>query len=188
MIVHRQESNHLIAETFVNLPLARPASQVLSSPSSGPSFHGIVLSTIRDGIDAQCVEARFLHWQPLIVIIAIPASSSRKEGTHWTHFGTTSSFRNTYHRRDLHCKHHDIGGVTDTSWHFVHFTKSLIHSNSQALMMAPEFPRCLQTDLHDTIGGHQGKPLVFDKAVTTTKPDLINVVGHVSILRQMARP
>ena len=187
MIVHRQESNHLVAAAFTVLPLSLPASQVLASSSTGPSFHGILLATIRGGIDAQLVETCFLRWQPLITIVALPASSSRKERTQWTRFGTTSSFRNTYHRRDLHCKHHDIGGVTDTAWYFVHFTKSLVHSNSRAVMMAPEFPRSLQTALHDTIGGHKGRPLVFEKAATAAKSEGINVVGQVSILRQMTQ-
>ena len=81
MIVHRQESNHLVAEAFIDLPLSLPASQVLLSSSAGPSFHGVLLATIRDGINAQCVEVCFLRWQPLITIVAIPASSSRKERT-----------------------------------------------------------------------------------------------------------
>ena len=75
-----------------------------------------------------------------------------------------------YHKRDDHATHSDFGGVTTSSWHFVHLTRtSHPHLFQQAIMMPPQFSCPLQTALQDTIGAPRGKTVVVEK-VTSTQP------------------
>ena len=147
-----------------------------------------MLATIMNNEDATEVMALFKRWQPLIAVIAMPSSSSRRERASWAKAGGPGTLNKQYIRRDIDCTHSDIGGVTTASWHFVHYSRDEVIGPTQAVMMAPDFPRPLQSALHDTFGGYKkGRKLVFEKTATTAPLSGPNVIGYASIVNQMHR-
>ena len=71
-------------------------------------------------------------------------------------------------------------------WHFVHLTHIECGLEKDAIMMAPQFSRPLQTALDNTQGALRRKTVVFEPTRKSQAPQ-DNIVGHVSIVRQMGR-
>ena len=137
-----------------------------------------MLATIQDQYDASDVRALFEAWQPLIAILALPSCLTRKE-RHMFLRGQSSPFkRPEYTRVELSCHHPDFGGVTSSTWHFVHYSRSGGPTEKDALMMAPQFPRPLQTALDDTLGESRRATVVVEEAQTATPTnELPHILG-----------
>ena len=76
--------------------------------------------------------------------------------------------------------------MTQSMWHFVHLTRIEGGLEKYAILMAPQFSYPLQTALDDTQGALRGKAVVFEPTQESQAPQ-DNIVGHVSIVRQMSR-
>lgn len=177
-ITHRQKDNHNLHHLF-KLPKSTSVAKALSSLPTAECWNGIMLCTIASLLDADDGAQLFRHWQPLIAIVAVPSSLSRKCREAFIRRFQASS-GDYYSRRDIHCSHSDIGGVTSSRWHFYHFsrTQEMGDTSKQAVMMAPQFSRHLQTALDDTIGDSKWKNAQFDK-VHSTEP-LFNSTCHIT--------
>ena len=140
-----------------------------------------MIGTIIDEQGSIDSAALFKVWQPLIAIFAVPASTPRSLFGRWyvnIRVGATSY----YDRKDITISHHAIGGVTTTKWRFVHLSRrsALGDMSKQAVMMAPQFSRHLQTALQDTIGKTPLKSVKFEKASTAAPLSGCSVTGYVS--------
>ena len=156
VITHKAQDNHRIRSSF-NLPRSIPVSKAQLPPFADSNWNGVLLATIQDDGDAEDVRALFEAWQPLIVIIALPSNLSRKKRSIYSSFKNGSLNRIGYQRKDVKVRHEDVGGVTESAWHFVHFNRIKNGPPQGAIMMAPQFSCLLQTALDDTQGAIRGK-------------------------------
>jgi hypothetical protein len=193
--VHRQSNNHRISQHF-SLPRSVSVARAICPPLAGKPWNGILLATLHGIEDAQDVRALLEAWQPLIAIIALPSTSSRSDRNQWlktvfpfeVHPGLNQQ---PYHRKDVTCRHTELGGVTTSLWHFVHISRlGQVPPNKQAIMMAPEFSRALQTALQDTLGApYKGKRPVFEPTHTVRPLKGVNTaVLGVTIEQQSLMP
>ena len=74
-----------------------------------------------------------------------------------------------------------MGGVTESEWHFVHLNRLETELSKEAVMMAPQFSRPLQTALDNTRGPISGRKLVFEARSRAPLPQ--NIAGYVTIPR-----
>ena len=185
-IVHRQQPNHKICQLF-KLPRSISVAQALSSPPpAGTQWNGIMLATISSDQDSSDVFQLFSNWQPLIAIIAVPSTASRKQRSLWLQFQDGSTPVKTYVKLSIwNVRHADAGGVTTSCWHFHRISRgnTLGQASKQAVMMAPQFTRHLQTALQDTIGGSKWESKEFEKADEALSSSGITIVGHMSSIK-----
>ena len=88
-----------------------------------------------------------------------------------------------YQVKSYNIRHADIGGVTQTSWRFVHLSHKETEVPKEAIMTARTYWRSLQTSSDDTIG--------VSPFNVKFEPDLLNegasmgpvIVGHVTLNR-----
>ena len=99
-VVHTQQSNHQIKELF-NLPRSISVVTAQSTLPSRTPWDGIFLSTIHGERDAQDAGVLFEKWQPVIAILALPSSLSRKERNLLSGFKDGSFKDHRYSRQDL---------------------------------------------------------------------------------------
>lgn len=180
-VIHREQNNHKIYKTF-KLPRSISVSQALSSPSaSDVTWNGIMLGTLLGDKDAVDAAALFKKWQPLIAIFAMPVSTPRHQQNLWL-VSIRSGGTTVYTKKKFTLSHHAIGGVTSTVWQFVHLSRrsELGDLPMQAIMMAPQFSRPLQTALQDTIGGTKLKSVVFEKTSTVAPLKGCSILGYAS--------
>ena len=139
------------------------------------------MGTILTEAESSDFKTLFELRKPLIAIVAVPSSIPAKTRRSWvTSFSRT--LVSCYVTRDISCSHNDIGGVTTSRWNFHHLSryKELGGIPKQAIMMAPQFSRSLQTTLQDTIEGSKWKTVEFDKISTVSPLHGCNIVGYVS--------
>ena len=181
-VIHRHQTNIKIHQLF-KLPKPISVAKALSSlsPPAETSWNGIMLGTIRDEEDAADAAKLFKDWQPLIAIFAVPVSIPRQEQDPWIK-NIQASTSGYYNRKVFTLSHSAIGGVTTTRWRFTHLTRqsTLGELPKQAIMMAPQFSRPLQTALQDTIGGSSLKNVVFEKAATVAPLHGSSIVGFAT--------
>ena len=161
VIAHRAQNNHLIRSSF-DLPQSIPVSEAQLPPFANSSWNGVLLATIQDDDDAEDVRALFDAWQPLIAINTLPSHLSRKKRSIYSSSENGLLNRIGYQRKDVKVRHEDVGGVTESAWHFVHFNRIEGGLPRGAIMMAPQFSRPLQTALDDTQGEIRGKTFVLE--------------------------
>ena len=153
-IIHRQKDNHKINKLF-KLPCSISFQKAVTTTTHPQEFWtGIMMGTILTEAESSDFKTLFELWKPLIAIVAVPSLIPAKTRRSWvTSFSRT--LVSCYVTRDISCSHNDIGGVTRTRWNFYHLSryKELGGIPKQAIMMAPQFSRSLQTALQDTIGG-----------------------------------
>ena len=119
----------------------------LTMPPMG-DWNGLMLATVCSEEESSLAN-RMLHaWQPWIVIFAYPPHLSRSRvlrlGPHP---------RSSYEKKTIKCRHTDVGGVTNSSWTLLHFSRLHTQPSRPSLMTMNVYPRPLQTALDDTVGG-----------------------------------
>jgi hypothetical protein len=180
VIVHWQLSNHQINEQF-NLPCSVPVALAPVPPLANSHWNGILLITIRGENNAQDAGMLFERWQPLIAIIALPSTLSRFKRNTYSSFNKGPFKQDGYKRRDIKIFHSSVGGMTESEWHFVHLNRLETELSKEAVMMAPQFLRPLQTALDDTRGPVLGRKVVFEARSCAPLPQ--NITGYVTIPR-----
>ena len=165
VIVHRHRSNHRLRGMF-KLPASVSAASVLSSSlSTGNVWGGVMLATIRDQDTATDAGALFEAWRPRIAILALPTELSRRKRIEYSSAVVEPAKRLDYNRLiEVPIRHGEVGGVTSTIWKFTYLTRDLGSLSKEAIMIAPQFQRPLQTALDDTQGPPGGKAVVFEEA------------------------
>ena len=140
-----------------------------------------MLGTINGAKDAAAVSSLFKKWQPLIAIIAIP--DYIKYDVRMGCFSTILlGLASEYNKRKIRLSHSAIGGVTNSVWHVLHLSRRSVLGalTKQALMMAPQFLRPLQTALQDTLGESALKSVKFEQASTAAPLSGSSITGYVS--------
>lgn len=139
-----------------------------------------MLGTINGAKDAAAVSSLFKKWQPLIAIIAIP--DSIKFELRVQCFASIPDGSSEYNKRNIKLSHSAIGGVTNSVWHVLHLSRRSVLGvlTKQALMMAPQFLRPLQTALQDTLGESALKSVKFEQASTAAPLSVSSITGYVS--------
>ena len=117
----------------------------------GP-WDGCLLATIATASEAQLVSGLFKRWRPAIAILSIHASFSRSDTIGMLPAGLPLF----YHKKMLTLRHSAIGGVSTSSWRFIHYTRWGEVTSYPSIMTSGNLPRFLQTALSDTIGGARG--------------------------------
>jgi len=167
VIVHRHRSNHRLRGMF-KLPASVSAASVLSSPlSTGNVWGGVMLATIRDQDMATDAGALFEACCPWIAILALPTELSRRKRIEYSSAVVEPAKRLDYNRlteAEVPIRHGEVGGVTSMIWKFTYLTRDLGSLSKEAIMIAPQFQRPLQTALDDTQGPPGGKAVVFEEA------------------------
>ena len=180
MIVHRQKNNHKINKYSNCLRLYHFKKASTTTAHSQEFWTGIMMGTVLNEAESSDFKTLFQLWKPVVAIIAVPSSIPAKTRRSWvTSFSGT--LRLCYVTRDISCSHNNIGGVTTSKWNFYHLSryKELGGISKQAIMMAPQFSRSLQTALQDTIGGTKWKTDELDKTSMVAPLQGINIMGYI---------
>lgn len=147
---HRDQNKlmHLVSD----FPSPTPLASALTLPPhiSHGSWKGLMLATIQTDKDAALVNKCFQRWQPWVAIFAIPSTHSRRSMKHLMPSPMPRGYtRKVYHSRG----HGQFGGVTTSTWHFVHLASHLVESSRVSLMTMEQYRRPLQTALDDVQSG-----------------------------------
>ncbi|KAL7534634.1 LOW QUALITY PROTEIN: hypothetical protein ACHAXR_008891, partial [Thalassiosira sp. AJA248-18] len=169
--------------------LSYAGSQNLSP--AGQDWDGIFCATIREDSDARKAKALFQTWRPLIAIFALPSCLSRSRMLSFTR-GTRGDrpLQNPdYQRLVVNVRHHEVGGVTNTNWRFMYLSRLGLGTQltRELIMIAPQYPRSLQTSLDDTLGSTFGQGQVQFEKLRLKEAPRDNVIGYVSVKRQTVR-
>ena len=146
VVVHRQYDNHILSETFHQPKSCDVTTAVLSFDDKIP-WDGVLLATVGTQLDADDVDRLFTLWQPLIAIVAFPLSLSRAQRAKFKPTQTDQ-----YQIRDYTMRHAHFGGVTQTIWRFLYFSRMETEIPKEAIMTVRTYGRSLQTSLDDTLG------------------------------------
>ena len=117
----------------------------------GP-WDGCLLATIATASETQLITALFKRWRPAIAILSIHSSFSRRDTIEMLPAGLPLF----YHKKMMTFRHSAIGGVSTSSWRFIHYTRWGDVISYPSLMTSENLPRFLQTALSDTLGGVRG--------------------------------
>ena len=117
----------------------------------GP-WDGCLLATIATGSETQLATALFKRWRPAVAILSIHSSFSRSDTISMLPAGLPLF----YHKKMITCRHSGIGGVSTSSWRFIHYTRWGDVISYPSLMTSDNLLRSLQTALSDTLGGARG--------------------------------
>ena len=119
IITHKHESNHHNCGRL-KLPRSISHANAFSMGPVDPPWDGIFLAIVWGAEDAADVEELFKNRQPLIAILALPTSLSRKG---LNKLNSVMQFSETHTRLDVFAKHTSLGGVTQATWNFVHWSR-----------------------------------------------------------------
>ena len=145
-VVHRNYNNHILSETF-HQPKSCDVTTAAFLFDAKIPWDGVLLATVGTQCDADDVDRLFTLWQPLIAIVAFPITLNRAQRAKFQPTRTDQ-----YQVRDYIMRHAHFGGVTQTIWRFVHFSRIEIEVPKEAIMTARTYGWSLQTSLDDTIG------------------------------------
>ena len=149
VVAHDEPDNHHLRKLF-DIPILRNYTTAVTTtlPQQG-QWDGIVLTTLQTQQESEDLCLLLERWRPLIVIAAYPSTTSRARGRKLLPWNPPD-----YHRSSLlHLLHSATGGVTTASWNFFHLHRLGDQFPNEAIMMAPQYPRTLQTALDDTLPG-----------------------------------
>jgi len=119
------------------------------------NWSGLLLSTVCSTADADLVFRMFENWLPWIAIIAFPPHFfSRKQVVDLIPVTDSKYTKKTYK-----CRHVQVGGVTVSAWHILHWSRMTTQACRPSLMTMNVYPRTLQTALDDTKGGRLPKQI-----------------------------
>ena len=133
---------------------------VASAFSMPPMTHweGLLVSTICSDVDAKLVVRLFDRWAPWIAIFAFPSHFNRRKVAK-----SLPAPQSRYEKKTFFCHHDQLGGVTTSSWHFVHLSRLIAQPSQPTLMTMVTYPRHLQTALDDVARGLSNVKMVsFD--------------------------
>ena len=116
IITRRHKINHHNCGRF-KIPRSISHANAFSMGPVDPPWDGIFLATVWGAEYAADVRALFKNWQPLIAILALPTSLSRKG---LNKLISVMPFSETHTRLDVFATHTSFGGVTQAAWNFVH--------------------------------------------------------------------
>ncbi len=188
-VVPEEQDNQLLRSKFdIHAVHDYATAAHATLPPSG-QWDGIVLTTIHTPQESRDLCNLLDRWRPLIVIAALPPATSRARGRKLLPWCPPSYKRTTF----APVSHPAVGGVTTARRVFYHLHRYGETLPPEALMMAPQYPRTLQTALDDTLpgfgpaGGRRGGGLTLEPPGEPGRPGDGDIAGTVTILGQESR-
>ena len=149
VVVHEEQDNHCLRKLFDITAVRDYATAAHATLPLEGQWDGIVLTTLQTQQESEDLCYLLERWRPLIVIAAFPSTTSRARGRKLLPWSPPDYNRSPL----LRLQHSAVGGVTTAQWNFFHLQRLSDKLPHEAIMMAPQYPRTLQTALDDTLPG-----------------------------------